>query len=135
MSIKDERSFWWASATIRIMHPMMEPAEISSRITSATSTDPLGKLEVTYGYNNKKMAYWYGEYRVESPNRPDVLIAWVEQLAKENEPLMAEMLELGGEIYVYIGIHSSVLALGFDLPSTPTVSRLGIAIGLEYFSS
>jgi hypothetical protein len=45
------------------------------------------------------------------------------------------LLKKGCHIDVYIGIMSNILALGFDLPATPTFWELGIAVGIEYFSS
>ena len=44
------------------------------------------------------------------------------------------MLEDGYNVNVYIGVHTTLLALGFMLPGTPTLWNLQIPIGIEFFS-
>lgn len=134
MPATDESLFWWASATFRITHPEIDPSEISGRVNAtASDEDALGKLDVRTG-RNKKWSYWFGKYKIESPNRPDIVIKWAEKFAYENRSSIAELVGLGCEFYVYVGIHANVLAVGFDLPPTPTIWELQIPIGVEFFS-
>ncbi|MFN0199644.1 MAG: hypothetical protein ACKVT0_23060 [Planctomycetaceae bacterium] len=135
MTNNDNDLFWWGSVTFRITHPNIDPSDISDRINVALQdTDIPGKLEVTCGHEWNK-TFWFGKYRIESPCRPDVLIAWVESFADSNKPQIADLMALGCKMYVYVGIHAKVLCVGFDLPATPTLWELNIPIGIEFFSS
>lgn len=135
MNSTEDKPHWWCSAHFRITHPSEDLSEFSKRLKVAIpAIDSTQAVETNFGMKRNKF-FWISELKIQSPDRPDALIAWAEQLAKENELPLTEILKLDGQIYVYVGIHTSVLALGFDLPPTPTVSKLGVKIGLEYFSS
>lgn len=135
MKSTENQRHWWCSAHFRVTHASINLSELSRHIRVSTpAIDSTPTVDTNCGMN-KSQFFWSTDLKIESPDRPDALIIWAEQLAIENETVLAEMLKLGGKIYVYIGIHASVLALGFDLPPTPTLSKLGITIGLEYFSS
>ena len=133
MNSTQDQSHWWCSAHFRVTHSTKDLSELSSRL-SVPQTESNSNMEASCGVKNG-VFFWCPELKVQSPDRPDSLVAWAERLAKANETILSEIMGLGGEVYVYIGIHTSVLALGFDLPPTPTLSKMGIAIGLEYFAS
>lgn len=135
MSSSDNGEFWWCSANFRITHQDQHPYESADLLDEiVAAAEILETIHVSHGFHKGK-AYWYAEYRVESPNRPDVLVSWAEQFACENEKLLTKVLKEGWNAYVYIGIHSKVLAIGFDLPQTPKLQELRIPIGFEFFAS
>jgi hypothetical protein len=129
------RVLWWASAAIRISHPDLDPARMS-QILNSIPTIALrpGESKVSHGAC-KSAGYWCTESRIEEPDRPHVVFLWAEDFVMSRRTIIQELIREGYDIDVYIGIHSSILALGFEVPATPTLWQLGIVVGVEYFSS
>ena len=134
MSSEVDSNHWWASAHFQITHPSCDLSEIAKYVRASDSVVAFAALPETKFGMNKGKFFWSSDLKVKSPVRPNELIAWAERTALENEKLLIDLVTLGSSIYVYVGIHSNVLSLGFDLPQTPTLLKLGIAVGLEYFS-
>lgn len=132
--IKGESVFWWCSATFRISQIGIEWAQALSNFSLPDiDADTSGTFEWRCEQKDGKLHY-QGEYRVRSPQKPDCVIAWAEAFASKNRSELEQLLLAGCKVYIYVGVHSQVLALGFDLPRTPTLSALEIPIGIEYFS-
>lgn len=134
MTSAAEPNHWWASAHFRITHPTCDLSEIGNRLRASDPAVVLAASPETKFGMNKSQFFWCSDLKINSPVRPSELIAWAELTAFENETLLLELVSRGSTIYVYVGIHSNVLALGFDIPQTPTLLKLGISVGLEYFS-
>ncbi|MEZ6139220.1 MAG: hypothetical protein R3B84_01495 [Zavarzinella sp.] len=134
MTIESKRFLWWSSATIRICHPNLDPAEL----TKLLDADPSialrpGESKVPYG-ECRSAGYWCTEYRVDEPLLPNHVIEWTENFVNKRIEVFKNLQMKKYFIDVYIGIHSNILALGFDVPATPTLWELGIPLGIEYFS-
>lgn len=134
MESSSTESAWRCSVDIRISHPQLDPAETSKTLNAV----PLiaqrpGESRVPHGAC-KSAGYWCIEHRIEYPQRPDSLFSWAEQFVLEREAYFRRMVENGCDVNVYIGIHTNVLAMGFTIPATPTIWKLGISVGIEFFS-
>jgi hypothetical protein len=125
---------WWCSAGLRIRHPTLDPLAVSQTLEAVPTIAKMADESKVQHGECKSAGYWCTEYRVESPDRPDALFAWAERFVSERESHFHLMLENGYGVAVYIGIHTNVLALGFNIPKTPTLWRLAIPIGIEFFS-
>lgn len=93
-----------------------------------------GESKVPYG-KCRSAGYWCVEYRAEPPNRPDSVILWAEDFVGQREAQFRQLVGAGCDVNVYVGIHCFILALGFDLPATPLLWKLGIPISIEFFSA
>lgn len=92
-----------------------------------------GESKVPHGAC-RSAGYWCMEHRIDAPERPDVSLSWAEEFVRTREAELHSLLESGCAINIYIGIFSNVLSLGFDLPTMPITQKLGINVGLEFFS-
>lgn len=140
MTDADSKIAWWCSASLRISHPSLNPGEVS-RILDATPefADMPGQSKVPYGktstgYSCKSAGYWCMTHRVECPDRPDALFTWIEEFVVDRESQLTQMLRDEYDVNIYIGIHSNVMTVGFELPETPTLQSLSIPIGIEFYS-
>lgn len=134
MEASSSESAWRCSADIRISHPTLDTVATSKALNAV----PLiaqrpGESRVPHG-DCKSAGYWCIEHRAAYPDRPDALFLWAEQFVLEREPHFRRMLDDGCDVNVYIGIHSNVLTLGFKLPATPAIWKLGIPVSVEFFS-
>jgi hypothetical protein len=135
MKTSEMKPAYWCSASIRICHPELDPTEVSQMLDSVPQiAQRPGESRVPHGAC-KSAGYWCIVHRVEYPDLPDSVFVWADQFVRERESHFRRLLENGCDIDVYIGIHASVLALGFKLPATPTIWRLSISVGLEFFSA
>lgn len=133
--MNDSDQFWWCSAHLRVTHPSFDSAAVSKRLNSELTIPKGSGVSKSAADESEAAEVWSLEYRIDSPKRPDVLLSWAESFVSDREPTFASLLADDFDIDIYIGIHSNVLALGFELPSTPTLSRLNIRIGIEFFAS
>jgi hypothetical protein len=83
----------------------------------------------------RSAGYLCFEKRVDQPERPNHLLEWVEHFFTDREEEFRELLSDGCRVDVYLGIHTNVLALGFNLPATPTLWSLNIPLSVEFFSA
>jgi len=126
---------WWSIGSIRISHPTLNPDELTEQLSAVPSiAQQPGESRVPYG-NCKSAGFWCMDHRAEHPDRPDAILLWAEQFVLDREPYFRCMVESDYYIDLYIGVFSNVMALGFNVPETPTMRRLGIPIGIEFFSS
>jgi hypothetical protein len=131
MSIQLKELFWWSSASLRISHTDLIPDEVTESlgIVPVISQSP-GESKVHHG-DCKSAGYWCAQNGFDSPVRPDKAFEWIEDFVSEKAEYLGKLLQKGSDISIYVGVHSSVLALGFNLPSTPSISKLGINISIE----
>jgi hypothetical protein len=128
------KPLWWSSATIRLSHPELEPARLTEILKAAPSIAfRPGESKVPHG-ECRSAGYWCTEHRADEPTRPDHAFVWAERFVSERQEQIQVLLSQGYHIDVYIGIFSNILALGFEVPATPTLWQLGITVGVEYFS-
>lgn len=125
---------WWASSSIRIVHSELDP----ERITRLTKTRPSlsfrpGESKIHYG-GSVSAGYWLVEHRVIEPDDPGTAFEWVESFGVEHEKTLTTLLSESCEISVYIGIHTQLVSLGFNLCPLPTLWRLNIPVGIEIFA-
>jgi hypothetical protein len=134
VSETESRVEWWSKVSIRICHATLEPAEISDLLyaTPELAQRP-GESKIPHG-NCRSAGYWCLSHLIESPQRPDAAILWAEKFVRSRESQIRQLLELRFDVDVYIGVFSSVLALGFELPPTPTIWSTGIPLGIEFFA-
>ena len=129
------RSLWWSQSSIQISHPELDPIATAQALGAIPEiAQSPGKSKVPHG-TCKSAGYLCFSHRVDEPGLPDVAIQWTETFVAEREEQFHKLLSEGCNINVYIGIHTSILALGFVLPATLTLWRLGIPLGVEFFSS
>ncbi len=135
MTDDDTQVFWWALATLRLSHPGLDPTRITQllKATASVAFRP-GESRVIHG-DCTSAGYWCTEYRIESPIRPDHVFLWAEEFVSLRGEHIRDLLHQGYRLELYVGIHSKILALGFNIPTTPTLWELAIPIGIEYFSS
>jgi len=120
--------------SIRISHPTLDPDEISEALTAVPDiAQRPGESRVQFG-DCESAGYWVIKYHVEYPDRPDLLFLWAEEFVSDRLDVFRSMLDKEYKIDVYVGIHSTVVACGFMLPATPTIWKLGIPVGVEFFS-
>ena len=125
---------WWCEVSIRICHADLDPAQLSEALKStAQITQRPGESPVPHG-NSRSAGYWCLSHRIDAPDHPGATLLWAEDFVKGREVELRKLLEQGVDVNVYIGVFSKILALGFDLPPTPTISKLGIRLGIEFFS-
>ena len=125
---------WRCSTSIRISHPNLNPDEISKMLdaTPAIAQQP-GESRVPHG-DCRSAGYWCMKYQIEAPDRPNILFEWTEDFVRSHESQLTQLLDSRYFINIYIAIFCRLIALGFDLPPTPTIRKLEIPIGLEFFS-
>jgi hypothetical protein len=134
METRSEKPAWWCSASIRICHRELDPKRVSEMLNVTPQiAQRAGESRVPHG-DCKSAGYWCLSHRIEDPNGPDSVFLWVEEFIREREPHFRRMLERGYSIDVYIGIHTNLLALGFDLPIMPAIWKLAIPVGIEFFA-
>lgn len=92
-----------------------------------------GESKIPHG-DCKSAGYWCITHRVDYPSRPNVPLSWAEEFINARESQISQLLKSGYDINIYVGIHTNVLALGFNLPITPTIAMLSIRVGMEFFS-
>ncbi len=125
---------WRCSASIRICHSDLDPTEVSRILDSTPQiAQRAGESKVPYG-DSKSAGYWCLVHEVEAPDRPDSALLWAEEFVREHESQLQCLLDDGFDVDVYIGIHSAVLALGFELPAMLTICKHRIRVGIEFFS-
>lgn len=125
---------WRCSVDLRICHPALDPSEL----TELLDANPIvaqfpGESKVPHG-DCKSAGYWCTEHKIEHPHRVDELFLWLEQFISERENQFQQLINKGYDVNAYVGIHTNVLATGFTIPRTPTLWRLEIPIGVEFFS-
>jgi len=96
-------------------------------------TNAPGTSKIHHG-SCQSAGYWCGVFRAEYPDRPTIAFEWTENLAATRESDLEHLLRDGFSINVYIAIHTNVMTTGFDLPPMPKLWKLGIPIGVEFFS-
>ncbi len=132
---EDHYTAWKAISTVRVCHPTLNPNHLSKILkTTPSITYWPGESKIHRG-ESKSAGYWCAEKRVDYPIRPDSVIRWTESFVSNRESIFYELLSEGYDVNVYIAVFSDILALGFDLPPTPTLWKLGIPIGIEFFAS
>jgi hypothetical protein len=125
---------WWCAVSVRICHAFLDPGEISELLKSTPQIiNYPGQSKIHHG-DCRSAGYWCFTYRLDSPNRPDKAILWAESFVQSRESELISLLRRDFDINIYIGVFSNVLALGFELPPTPTITELRIPIGMELFS-
>lgn len=134
METANSKVAWWCEVSIRICHACLDPTDISKllKATPQIAQRP-GETKILHGAC-RSAGFWCVEHRVDFPDRPNVSILWAEEFVHSRESQFGRLLEQGVDVNVYIGVFSNVLALGFDVPPTPTVWKLGIPLGIEFFS-
>ena len=126
---------WWCSTTIRISHPDLDPTKVSELLNATPQIAQCpGESRVPHG-ECRSAGYWCVEHRVDAPERPSVALSWAEEFSRLRETQLCQLLKWGYHVDIYVAVFSNVLALGFNVPPTPTICRLGIPLGLELFSS
>lgn len=134
MEAAKQKIDWWCIVSIRICHATLDPAKISELLNSTPQVARRpGESKIPHG-DCRSAGYWCLDYRVDAPERPDVSIAWAENFIKSRESQFGHLVEQSFDIDVYAGIFSNVLALGLVVPPTPTIWKLRIPLGLEFFS-
>ena len=125
---------WWCEIDVRIVHPELNPVALTQvlRITPSISQLP-GESKVPYGECHSA-GYWCVSHRVSFPDRPDIAITWAEQFLHRNEIQMQKLVNQKADINIYLGIHANVMAVGFVFPATPTISKLALKLGIEFYS-
>jgi hypothetical protein len=134
MDTANSKVDWWCEVSIRICHACLDPTAVSELLDSTPHiAQHPGETRIPHG-NCRSAGYWCLEHRVGAPDRPSVSILWAEEFVKSRETQFGQLLENGFDVNVYIGVFSNVLALGFDMPPTPTIWKMGIPLGIEFFS-
>lgn len=130
----ENRRDWWSEASIRICHSSLNPTLISELLcaTPQVAQRP-GESKIPHG-SCRSAGFWCLESRAEAPDRPDAAILWAESFVISREAEVAQLLKEGFDVNVYIGIFSNVVALGFEMPPTPTLWKLRIPLGIEFYS-
>ena len=131
---KTAGALWWAGASIRISHSELDVTQVSKTLRANPSlAQRPGESKVPYG-NCKSAGYWCVDECVVEPGRPSLVIQWSEEFVAQRTAQFRELLDNKCHIDIYVGIHTTILALGFDLPATPTLWQLNIPVGIEFFS-
>jgi len=134
MESSEAQPAWRCSIDLRISHPSLDPDVMSQTLNAVpVIAQRPGDSRVLHG-DCKSAGYWCTKHEIEYPDRPDALFFWAEQFVHEREAHFRSLLESNYDINFYIGIHANVMALGFSLPATPVIWKLGIPIGVEFFS-
>ena len=125
---------WWCGVSIRICHSSLDPTEVSAllKITPQIAQRP-GETRIPHG-DCRSAGYWCLTNRINAPERPDIAIHWAEQFIAMREPQLRQLLDRGYDVNIYMGIHTNVMAIGFDVPPTPKICELQIQLGVEFFS-
>jgi len=124
---------WKIGASLRISRETMEPKQLSQLL----------KLEPTYSYRRGETnaisghaynnGYWCHQRWFFSPERVNVAISWIEEFVAEHKQLFCQLLADGYKIYIYIGIHTTTITYGFEIPPMPVLTEIGIKVGVELF--
>jgi len=132
--LKENQVFWWASVSIRISHSSLDPDVLSKTLVAVPEiAQHPGESRVRYK-DCISAGYWCATHREDYPQRPSSVIEWAETFVSDRFESFSRLIEDGYDIDVYVAIYSNVMAIGFELPRTSSLSKLGIRIGLEYFS-
>jgi hypothetical protein len=135
MDSSSTKILWRTSVAIRITHPDLEPESMTEVLhTSASISKRPGESKIPHG-DCKSAGYWCVQHWIDEPTLPDHAFSWAEQFVVDHRDGILSLLSKGCRIDVYIGVKSKLLALGFNVPATPTLWELGITVGIEYFSS
>lgn len=125
---------WKCSTSIRICHADLNPDTISKMLGAIPEiAQQPGESKIPHG-NSRSAGYWCLQQRTDAPNRPHVARLWAEEFIQQRESQFFRLLKDGCDVNIYVGIFPNVLALGFNLPPTPTIWKLGIPVELEVFS-
>jgi hypothetical protein len=123
------------SVAVRIIHPDLDPERVTALLhTPASLSKRPGESKIPHG-DCKSAGYWCVEHWIDEPSLPDHAFLWAEQFFLNHTDEVLGLLGNGYSIDVYIGVKSKLIALGFNLPAMPTIWKLGIRVGIEYFSS
>jgi hypothetical protein len=133
MEVMDPTPHWWCAISLRIAHPELKPKAVTQELglSPAISFEP-GQSKVHHG-DCRSAGYWCGERRIDYPNRPSELILWMERLVVDHRTYLANIIDGGADVNVYLGIHLESASIGFDVPCTPEMDNLGIRFGIEIF--
>lgn len=129
-----DKLFWWSVVSLRICHASLEPTDISEllQVTPEIAQRP-GESKIHHG-DCTSAGYWCFSRRFDAPDLPSVSIHWAEDFVNSRESQFRQLLAQGFGVDIYLGIFSNVLSLGFNMPPTPTILKLQIPWGIEYFS-
>jgi hypothetical protein len=134
METTHSKSEWRSSTSIRIVHPQLDPVDISNLLFASADIAQLpGESRVPYG-DCRSAGYWCLKHQIEAPAQPNVSFEWAEDFVQLRESQLLQLLDSKYVIYIYIAIFSRVMTVGFELPSTPIIRKLEIPIGLEFYS-
>ena len=123
------KPMWRCSISVRISHPDLDPSEVSEILDSTPQiAQRPGESRVPHG-DCRSAGYWCLQHWIDAPDRPDVSLSWAEDYVQRRELQFHNLFTKQFKVDIYVGIFSNVLALGFDLPPMPTISRLGIPVG------
>ncbi|MES2789675.1 MAG: hypothetical protein V4719_08645 [Planctomycetota bacterium] len=126
---------WYSSVSIRICHPNLDPSELSMLLNATPEiAQKPGESRVPYG-DCRSAGYWCLQHRIDAPDRPDIAISWAEEFIEIRKPAFRQFTTEKYYVDVYVAVFSNVLALGFNMPPTPTITELGIHLGFEFFSA
>jgi hypothetical protein len=135
MESDNPEKHWRTSVSIRIIHRDLDPERVTALLhTTASIAKRPGESKIPHGDCNSA-GYWCVQHWIDEPNLPDHAFLWAEQFFLDHNEAVCRLLGDGCSIDVYIGVKSKLLALGFNLPAMPTIWKLGIPIGIEYFAS
>jgi hypothetical protein len=126
---------WRTSVAVRIFLGILDPERVTALLqTPASIQKRPGESKIPHGDCNSA-GYWCVQHWIDEPNLPDRAFLWAEHFFLDHTDAILELLGTGCSIDVYIGVKSKLLALGFNLPAMPTIWKLGILVGIEYFAS
>jgi len=133
MGIDESTQYWWCAISLRIAHAELDPHVVTKELGISPSISLMPGMSKVRHSDSESAGYWCGGTRIDYPNRPSELIIWMESLVKENESFLRTVIGDGADVNVYLGIHLNAASIGFDVPITPIMNRLGIRIGIELF--
>ena len=126
---------WRTCVSVRIVHRDLDPEQVTTLLhTAASIAKRPGESRIPHGDCNSA-GYWGVQHWIDEPKLPDHAFLWAEQFVAERLNIFKDFRSKGYGVNVYVGVFSNLLALGFDIPATPTLWELGIIMGIEYFSA
>jgi hypothetical protein len=133
MHESNSHNYWWSSASFRIVHPELDPDSVTRMLGLTPSIRQFpGESKIHFG-GSTSAGYWCAHERIYYPHRPDLVIRWAEEVASQNNDCLRQLLNNNHGIDVYVGIHVNVMSIGFEMPLTPHLTKLGIVVGIEFF--
>jgi hypothetical protein len=134
VNVAPQERFWRGSVSVRISHPSLDPDSLSVRLNSTPviAYRP-GESKVRHG-SCLSAGYWCVEQKAQTPQSPTALFLWLEKFAADREEQLRDIIGMNYRVYAYFGIHTNLLALGFDFPAMPVSGGLGIGLGMEIFT-